>query len=371
MTGELLQVIDEDGAPSHNQPPRLGEEELHHIYRTMLLTRALDERAIKLQRQGRIGFYVPSVGQEASHVGTAAALAAEDWIFPSYRDPGICLYRRVPVVDLLHQCYGNASDNTSGRQMPVHYSFRSIRFASISSPIGTQIVQAAGAAMAAKVRRDPVVVATLFGDGATSSNDFHSGMNFAGVFAAPCIFVCENNGWAISCPIEGQTASPSIAAKAEAYGMPGVRVDGNDVLAVYSAIKEAADRAREGGGPTLVESVTYRIGPHSSSDDPSRYRNDQLVAEWKARDPIERFRQYLQHDGCWSEEFEDEVKASVEQELQEAIKAAEAVGPPSLTSMFEDVFEAPTPALDEQREALRDAFERGLLSPGHIGEFPL
>jgi len=371
MSPEMLHVIEEDGAVSKTKAPPLGEADLRRLYRVMVLTRMLDERAIKLQRQGRIGFYVPSTGQEASHVGSAFALAAEDWVFPSYRDPGIALLRGIPVVELMHQCYANAADHTRGRQMPVHYSFKKIHFVSISSPIATQVVQAAGAAMAMKIRKEKRVAMTWFGDGASSANDFHTGLNFAGVFAAPCVFVCENNGWAISVPLEGQTASPNIAAKAEAYGMPGVRVDGNDVLAVYSAAKQAVERARQGHGPTLIESVTFRMGPHSSSDDPTRYRDAKLCEAWRKKDPIERFRSHLKQIKLWTSDFEHDVTSDCEREIEEAIQQAEKVGPPAVSTLFDDVFATRTPQLEEQGGGLRDALQRGVVSRGHHGEFPL
>jgi 2-oxoisovalerate dehydrogenase E1 component alpha subunit len=337
----------------------------------MVMTRLLDERALKLQRQGRIGFYVPAEGQEASHVGAAFALRAEDWVFPSYRDPGIALLRGVPVVELMHQCYANAADNTRGRQMPVHYSFKKFNFVSISSPIATQIIQAVGAAMAMKIRKERGVAMTFFGDGATSANDFHTGMNFAGVFASPCVFVCENNGWAISVPLEGQTASATIAVKAEAYGMPGVRVDGNDVLAVYGAARQAVERARTGRGPTLIESVTFRIGAHSSSDDAARYRDPALCEAWRKKDPIERFRRYLAQQKVVTPKQDEELRKGCADELQAAIDAAEKVGPPAVSTMFDDVYAERTAQLVEQHEALRDALQRGVVSRGHHGEFPL
>ena len=371
MTSELLQVIADDGAPSHSDAPELSDTELLHLYRTMVTTRALDDRAIKLQRQGRIGFWVPCPGQEASHIGSAYALNDEDWVFPSYRDPGICLLRGVSVLELLHQCYGNAADSGAGRQMPVHYSMKKINFVSISSPIGTQIVQAVGAAMAAKIRRDPVVAMTYFGDGATSSNDFHTGLNFAGVYQAPCVFICENNGWAISCPLEGQTASENLAIKAEAYGIPGIRVEGNDVLAVYRATLEAVERARVGGGPTMLELVTFRMGPHSSSDDAARYRDPALVEEWTRKDPLPRMRRFLEHRGLWDEDQEAELQTAIGAEIQDAVEEAEKVGPPALSTMFDDVFEQRTLAIDDQWRALRDAYEKGILNASQQGEFPL
>ncbi|MSR46436.1 MAG: pyruvate dehydrogenase (acetyl-transferring) E1 component subunit alpha [Planctomycetes bacterium] len=371
MSLELISVMGDAGVPANTPAPSLAPEQLLEIYRVMVLTRLLDDRAMKLQRQGRIGFYVPALGQEASHIGTAAALTADDWVFPSYRDPGIALLRGVGVVELLHQCYGNSTDHTLGRQMPVHYSFKKIRLVSISSPIGTQIAQAAGAAMAMKIRKEPHVAITYFGDGSTSSNDFHAGLNFAGVFAAPCIFVCENNGWAISVPLEGQTASATMAAKAEAYGMPGVRVDGNDVLAVYAATHEAVERARVGHGPTLIETITFRMGGHSSSDDASRYRDPKVCEIWAKRDPIDRFKAWLEGKKLLKVAQEQAIRDRCEQELKEAIDAAEKVGPPAVSTMFDDVYATRTTQQDEQWAELKDALKRGVVAKGHHGEFPL
>jgi 2-oxoisovalerate dehydrogenase E1 component alpha subunit len=367
-----------DAAPRSARPERREsaassqpEVDLLALYRAMVTVRTLDERCLALQRQGRIGFYVPSTGQEATQVGAAFALEKEDWVYPSYRDPGVALVRGVPVVDLVHELFGNSKDQTLGRQMPVHYSLKKVNLVSISSPIATQIVQATGTAMAMKIRRKREVALTFFGDGATSANDFHTGLNFAGVFAAPCVFVCENNGWAISVPLQGQTAAPTIAAKAEAYGMPGVRVDGNDVLAVHAAVKQAVDRARAGHGPTLVEAVTFRMGPHSSSDDPKRYRDPALCEEWRKKDPIDRFHAELVRRKLWDESKEQALRASVNDEISRAVEEADRTAPPGVSTMFDDVFAERTPQLDEQWESLRDAVERGVVKKGHHGEFPL
>jgi 2-oxoisovalerate dehydrogenase E1 component alpha subunit len=371
MSPDLLQVMTEDSAAATRKTPPLQKAQLLELYRVMVLTRALDERAIQLQRQGRIGFYVPSTGQEGTHVGAAFALGKDDWVYPSYRDPGIALLRGIPVVEMLHQCYGNAQDNTRGRQMPVHYSFKRANFVSISSPIATQVVQAAGTAMAMKIRKRGEVAMTFFGDGATSANDFHTGLNFAGVFGAPCVFVCENNGWAISVPLSGQTACETIAAKAEAYGMPGVRVDGNDVLAVYAAAREAVERARSGGGPTLIEAVTFRMGPHSSSDDPKRYRDQALCDDWKKKDPIDCFKRYLEKRNVLTETLDREIRARCAAELESAVDQAEKVGPPPVSTLFDDVFAERTPQLEEQHAVIKDALSRGVVARGHHGEFPL
>ena len=365
---KLLTIIEKDGKAAKNKDPNLPGEQLKKLYRVMVATRILDERALALQRQGRIGFYLQSKGQEASHIGSAAAMLASDWIFPAYRQPGVMLLRDVDLDDIVNEWYGNDGDVCKGRQMPVHYSHRSANFVSISSPIGTQISHATGAAMAARIRKDDTVFMTYFGDGGTSCNDFHAGLNFAAVYKSPVLFVCENNQWAISVPLSMQTASESIAIKAEAYGMPGVRVDGNDILAVYRVCKEAVDRARAGGGPTLIETVTYRMGGHSSSDDPTRYRDAASVEAWAQKDPIERFKRYLQQRKLWTEAFETEIAESTKTAINEAIKRAEARPAPKPESMFEDVFLNLTPQLQEQRAELMSL---GGPATEHEGAFPL
>ena len=352
MSTDLLQIIREDGKLGGKKPSKLSKTLLLELYRVMVTTRMLDERCMKLQRSGRIGFYVPSSGQEAASIGSAAALGPDDWVFPSYRSPGIPILRGVPIVEMLHNCYGNAADNAQGRQMPVHYTFRDANFVSISSPIGTQIMQAAGAAMASSIRGDKAVVMTYFGDGATSSNDFHTGLNFAGVFKAPVVFLCENNQWAISCDYTGQTASDTIAQKGEAYGMEGVLVDGNDVVAVYTAARRAVEKARKGGGPTLIEALTYRMGPHSSSDDPSRYRPDDLTAEWARKDPIKRFHTWLTAEKYLTPKIEEEVEAGAKDEIDAAIKTAQATAQPGVGSMFSDVYAEIPAELGRQHDAL-------------------
>ncbi len=350
---DVITVIREDGSRDAANDPGLGEELLLDLYRCMVLLRASDEKCMQLQRSGRIGFYVPHGGEEAAQIGTAAAMRETDWIFPSYRAQGILLLRGASLEDMMAQLYGNRLDLSKGRQMPNHYAFAAQRFVSISSPIGTQIIQATGAAQAAKIQKHDTVVATLFGDGSTSSNDFHTGLNFAGVWKSPCIFICTNNGWAISMPLEQQTASETIAIKAQAYGMPGVRVDGNDVLACYAVMREACERARTGGGPTLIEAVTYRMGPHTSSDDPTRYRAEELVAPWRRRDPIERFEKMLEQEGLLAAGEADEMKKEAGDVVASAIAAVEKEPNPTIETMFEDVFEQHTPQLLEQLEELR------------------
>lgn len=348
---DMLQIIGEGGQAVDDVDPGIEPEVMVEMYRAMVRTRALDERMINLQRQGRIGFYVPSTGEEAAQVGSAMALGDSDWVFPSYRVPGLFLVRGAKVEDMVANCFGNEADLCKGRQMPVHYAFSDLRLVSISSPIGTHLAQAVGVAYAQKLRKDGGISVALFGDGGTSSNDFHSGLNFAAVWKAPCVFVCTNNQWAISVPLEKQTASETLAIKAEAYGMPGVRVDGNDVLAVYHACSEAYELARSGGGPTLVELMTYRRGPHSSSDDPTRYRGNE-AEEWLGRDPILRFRKYLERADLWSQVQEDAYQAQVKEDINASVKLGEAAPMPGLDSMFSDVLAAVPPHLREQYEQL-------------------
>lgn len=356
MSEELLCVLEPKSAKGKAAkvalPKGLDQAKVQRMYRLMVQTRQLDDRAMKLQRQGRIGFYVPSIGQEACAVGSAFALSDKDWCYPSYREPGAALAVGVSIQAMIHQLYGNAEDVTKGRQMPVHYAFRKQRYVSVSSPIGTQIVQAVGTAMAQRIRKEKAISITYFGDGATSSNDFHTGLNFAAVYKAPTIFLCSNNQWAISCPLGQQTASDTIAVKAKAYGMPGVRVDGNDVFAVVAVTRQAVARAASGGGSTLIEALTYRMGGHSTSDDPTRYRAKGEVEPWISRDPIERLRHFLTINGGWSDADEEALRSDTDARVRDAIAAAERTGAPALETMFEDVYQTPPWHLAEQRDAL-------------------
>lgn len=372
MTSELLTVLDSKTKGKPALPKGLNDESLLRMFRLMLTTRLLDDRAMKLQRQGRIGFYVPSIGQEACAVGSAFVLGDKDWCFPSYREPGAALTVGAGLQDIVNEWYGNAEDLTKGRQMPVHYSFGKQRFVSISSPIGTQIVQAAGAAMAMTVKKEKAVAISYFGDGATSSNDFHSGLNFAAVYKAPAIFFCSNNQWAISCPLSKQTASETIAQKAIAYGMVGVRCDGNDVLAVYQATLEAAERAKKGEGPTLIEALTFRIGPHSSSDDPTRYRPSKELEEWKGKDPIERFKAFLKKRGLLDDKAEQKLTDEINEEIMAAVKHAESVPMPASSTMFDDVFGTMPKNLAEQQQRLIQLEQTaGAASKDKDAAFPL
>jgi pyruvate dehydrogenase E1 component alpha subunit len=347
----VQRVLRDDGSADPSGVT-LSDQELLRLHRLMLLSRELDERMVALQRQGRIGFYVGAVGEEATVLGTAAGMEERDWIFPCYREHAAALLRGLPLRDFVCNLLGNAADAARGRQMPCHETWRPGRYASVSAPIATQLPQAVGAAWAARLKGDDMVALTWFGDGATSAHDFHTALNFAGVRRIPVVLACRSNGWAISTPRELQTASETIAQKAVAYGIHGERVDGNDLLAVHQATRRARARAAAGEGPTLIECVTYRVGPHTTSDDPRAYRSDEAVAPWRKRDPIARLGAFLAIRGVLGEEGAASLRESVREEIQRAVEEAEALGPrPPLESLFEDVYAEP---LWQQREQLRE-----------------
>jgi 2-oxoisovalerate dehydrogenase E1 component alpha subunit len=347
---EPFSILADDGSIRPGvRAPEVTDAEAQKLYRGMLQVRLVDDRMMKLQRQGRLGFYMLSMGEEATHFGGAYALKPGDWIFPSYREPGVFFWRGYSITQYVNQLHGNAEDPIKGRQMPVHHSANWLNIVSISSPVGTQIPQATGMAMAARLSKKDDLALVYFGEGATSTGQFHVGMNFAGVFKSPCIFFCRNNGWAISTPGNKQTAARSIAVKALAYGIPGIRVDGNDLLAVIAVMQDAVERARAGEGATLIEAVTYRRGGHSSSDDPSVYRDPAEPKEWEGRDPLERWRRHLERRGLWTQALHDQYSQEITDELMAAVKRASEVGLPPVESLFDDVFSDLPPHLQEQR----------------------
>jgi len=311
------------------------------LYRLMAITRALDEEAATLQRQGELAVYPPLIGQEAAQVGSAAAMRDDDWLVPSYRELGAAVVRGIDPVEYL--AFYRATWHGGMWDPQAH------RFAPICVPVASQIPHAVGLAMGAMLDGRDTCSLVYFGDGATSQGDFHEGCNWAGVFRAPVVFLCQNNQWAISMPAEAQTAG-SIHRKAEGYGFPGVRVDGNDVLAVYGAVREAADRARGGDGPTLIEAVTYRIGAHSTADDATRYRAAADVERWQALDPLARYRRDLEESGVGS----DELFASVDQEAEEIVARARAgviaMKPRPVDELFAWVYDEAPPTLTRQRD---------------------
>lgn len=335
---DLLSVLDENGVTRKGEEPALSDADHRAIYEAMLKSRLLDDRMLLLQRQGRVGFYGSSTGEEAAAVGSAYALSSEDWIFPALRQGSTLLLRGWPIAKFLANLFGTSEDTSLGRSMPCHYSDRAFNVVTWSSSMATQLPHAVGMAYAARYRGDRAIAMGYLGDGATSESDFHAAMNFAGVWKAPVVFVCHNNQWAISVPVNRQTASESIAIKAKAYGFPGVRVDGNDVLAVYKAAREAVDRARAGGGPTLIEALTYRLLGHSSSDDPTRYRDAAEVERWRRRDPIRRYELYLGRSGVVPAEAQQATRERINREIEEALAHAEQAPAPDPHSLVEAVY---------------------------------
>jgi pyruvate dehydrogenase E1 component alpha subunit len=295
------------------------------MYQLLLLARAFDQRALTLQREGRLGTYPSILGQEASEVGSVLASERADWLFPSYRESGVYIALGFPA----HMLYQYWAGDERGMKIP-----DGMNILPISIPVGTHILHAVGVAMAMKYRKERAAAMVYFGDGGSSRGDFHEGMNMAGLFRLPVVFLCQNNQWAISVRREYQTASKTIAEKAAAYGFEGIQVDGNDFLAVYKATREALAKAKEGGGPTLIECETYRVSDHTTADDASRYRPPEEVEQWKARDPLLRMQLYLQKRGLWTDAFQKESEAQAKAVIDEAQKKAESIAPPDPKDMF-------------------------------------
>jgi pyruvate dehydrogenase E1 component alpha subunit len=348
-----VQVLAEDGSVVGDVPD-LSDEELVDMYRNMQLARHFDRRAVSLQRQGRMGTYPPLSGQEGAQIASAMALEEDDWLFPSYREHIATYIRGVPLSQTLQYWMGDERGNSVEADVNVF---------PIAVPIATQIPHATGTSWASKLKGDQKGFLVYFGDGATSEGDFHEGMNFAGVFDTPTVFFCNNNQWAISVPRERQTASDTIAQKAQAYGFDGVQVDGMDPLAVYTVTHEALQKARDPAEgerrPTLIEAVQYRFGAHTTADDPSVYRDEEEVERWRKRDPIPRLEQFLRDTGRLDDEAVDAIQTEIEEEVAGAIDAAEDIARPDPESMFAYTFEELPPRLREQAtefEALRDKY---------------
>lgn len=337
-----VQVLDENGTVTNkDRIPALSDEQLRELMKRMVFARILDQRAIKLTRQGRLGFYAPMAGQEASMIGSEFATTKDDFLLPGYRDLPQCINHGYP----LYQLFLYSRGHQHGGQVPqgVHVMMPQII-------IGAQIVQTPGVAMAFKLRGEKRVAITYTGDGGTSQGDFYEGMNFAGALGLPAVFFVQNNQFAISVPREKQTVAETLAQKAVAAGIPGVQVDGMDVLGVYAVMHEALERARAGEGPTLIEAVTFRYGPHTmSGDDPTRYRTKETEETWEKRDPLIRFRSYLQDKGLWSEDEEQKVIEEAKETITDALKQADAYEKMKLTDLIDVMYESPTNELKRQR----------------------
>ncbi|MFZ1023551.1 MAG: thiamine pyrophosphate-dependent enzyme [Thermoplasmata archaeon] len=319
------------------------EARVRSAYRWMILGRTLDTRMTALQRQGRVGFYGAATGQEAVNVGAGLTTLPEDWVFPGLREQLIALVRGHPLVEYASHLFATDLDPARGRQMPCHPTAHPVRYVSMSSVIGTQISQAVGTAYAIKHKRAPGVSVAFFGDGATSANDFHSGLNFAAVWEVPIVFCCTNNQWAISNPVSNQTHVATLAEKSREYGMPGQRVDGTDLVAVIGSLRAALERARGGAGPTFLEYVVYRMTAHSTSDDPKRYQPADWAAQAEAHDPVRRLELWLAENGLVAESERRVIATEVDDQVRAAIAVAESQPPPDPASLLEDVLAAPAP----------------------------
>ncbi|MXO73943.1 3-methyl-2-oxobutanoate dehydrogenase (2-methylpropanoyl-transferring) subunit alpha [Altererythrobacter aerius] len=362
LANDLIRVLGDDNAAHGPWDPKLGPETLRQMLRTMALTRAFDERMYRGQRQGKTSFYMKCTGEEATSVAAGMALAADDMVFPSYRQQGILIARGYPLVEMINQIYSNRGDKLKGRQLPIMYSSRAHSFFTISGNLATQTPQAVGWAMASAMRSDSRIAATWVGEGSTAEGDFHAACLFAAVYNAPVILNVVNNQWAIS-SFSGFAGGEraTFAARGVGYGIASLRVDGNDALAVYAAEQWAANRARANGGPTVIEHFSYRAEGHSTSDDPSQYRSAQERNEWPLGDPITRLKDHLIHLGEWDEDRQQQLDLDCAEQVKAATKEAEKNGVLGhgmhhpFHTMFEDVFEELPWHLEEQAaQAIRE-----------------
>lgn len=357
----MYQLLKEDGTVHKGaELPEIDKELALKMFSTMQFIRVLDERMIAAQRQGRISFYLSSLGEESAAIGSAAALKFEDMIMGQYREQGSLAFRGFTIEQFMNQLFSNAKDLGKGRQMPVHYGSAALNFMTISSPLGTQIPQAAGYAFGQKQSGDKTCTLCYFGEGAASEGDFHAGMNMAAVLKVPVIFFCRNNGYAISTPAAEQFAGDGIAPRAVGYGMKAIRVDGNDIFAVYKATQEARRLAVEENEPVLIEAMSYRMAGHSTSDDPTGYRSREEEEERRIREPMIRFRKWLVAQGWISDEEADKQQQQHKETVLAALKEAEKVPVPHIDEIINDVYAEPTDALKEQLAELKQ----------HIAKYP-
>ncbi|KAK1300549.1 hypothetical protein QJS10_CPB13g01010 [Acorus calamus] len=335
------------------------------MYSQMVTLQVMDTIFYEAQRQGRISFYLTSIGEEAINIASAAALTGDDIVFPQYREPGILLWRGFTLQEFANQCFGNKADYGKGRQMPIHYGSNKLNYFTVSSPIATQIPHAVGAAYSLKMDKRNACAVTFFGDGGTSEGDFHAAMNFAAVMDVPVIFICRNNGWAISTPTSEQFKSDGVVVRGQAYGIRSIRIDGNDALAVYSAVHAARNMAVSECRPILIEALTYRAGHHSTSDDSTKYRPADEIEHWRtSRDPTARFRKWIQRNDWWCDVDESALRTNLRKELLHAIQVAEKVEKPLLKELFTDVYDELPSNLSEQERELRRLIEK------HPSDFP-
>jgi pyruvate dehydrogenase E1 component alpha subunit len=345
---ERLEILDVDGNVDAELMPDIGDDVVVELYRDMVKMRGFDDKALKLQRQGRMGTWPPIKGQEAIQAGIGKAMTADDWLIPAFREHGIMLEKGIPG----HLIYAYWAGDERGSCFP-----EGVRCFPVAVPVGSQWQHGTGVGLSLKLRGEKAAAVVFGGDGSTSEGDFHEAVNCAGVFGVPTVFVIQNNQWAISVPLHQQTATKTLAQKAHAYGIPGIQVDGNDIFAVWAAATEALDRARSGHGPTLIEAVTYRLGDHTTADDASRYRPAEEVTAWEARDPILRLRRFIEARGLWNDDEESRLADQVQSWVDEQVKALEAMPPQSPADIFTHMYGETPPHLLEQMASLMEEIE--------------
>ena len=341
---EYLQILDENGNCDEALMPKLSNDEIKKLYEMLVLIRVFDQKAFNMQRQGRLGTYIQFKGQEACQVGSVLPLQDDDFVFPMYRNSGLLIARKQPITQVLQYWSGDERGSISPKN---------VNNFPIAIPVGTHTVHAAGAAFAAKLKGTKQVAVTYFGDGATSKGDFHEAMNFAGVFQLPAIFICENNQFAISVPRNKQTHAETIAQKAIAYGFEGIQVDGMDIFAVYKAVKDSVENARNGNGPTLIECFTYRMGDHSTSDDASRYRSKEELELWAKKDSIDRLEKYMRRKNLLDDAYKEKILKQSQEVIEKAVTEFEKIPLPDPKDIFKYVFAEMT---QQQKEEMQDLF---------------
>ncbi len=344
---ERLEILNVNGDVDKKLIPKLTNKQIKEMYENMFLTRIFDEKALSLQRQGRLGTYAPNKGQEAAQIGSSYALSKQDFCFPAFRENGVYMSRGMPPELLFLYWMGDER----GMNIP-----KNVNMFPMAVPVSTQILHAVGYSWACKIKNKKIVTLTYFGDGATSKGDFHEGMNFAGVFKLPIVFICQNNQFAISLPVKNQTASKTLAQKAFAYGFNGIQVDGNDIFAVYKAVKEAVDNARKGLGPTLVECHTYRLGDHTTSDDAKKYRDEKEVQEWMKKDPILRLERYMVKNKIADINYFKKIELILRKKVDNAVKKAESYPKQPISDMFDYMYKEKDSRLKEQLEYLKQFY---------------
>lgn len=357
LTDPMIQILDQDGNLNESlRPKELTDQLIKELYEKMVYIRMCNDRALKMQRTGRMGTFASIEGQEAAQIGSEAAIEKTDWIVPAFREHAAMWAHGVPMESIFLYWRGNEN----GANHP-----EGVRVLPVSIPVGSQMLHGAGLAWAAKLRGKKEISISYFGDGGSSEGDFHEALNFAGVFKIGTIFICQNNQYAISTPRKIQTASKTIAQKAIAYGFPGMLVDGNDLIAMYAVTKEAADRARKGEGPTLIEAYTYRLGDHTTSDDASKYRTKEEVETWRPKDPVKRLQLYLGKKNLWSEKYETELREKLQPQIDAMVTKVEAIPDPTIDELFSYTYAQQTPQQTKQLAylkemiALKDSKEKG------------